>query len=1029
VSNQVNYRIRVSSWATAVVCALSLVSLLTSHTAAQSREPKRVLLLLEEDVHWPAFRLIDENLRTVLRGGSPSGIAIFSEHLDRAHFRDAAIQAEQVAWIQKKYANSNLDLVIAVGEVPAGLFPDVPLLFLSADPRRKLPDTVTTASSVTSVWVSTDAQKTLELAQGLQPNARQIIVIGDGSPSELAILTRLRRLYPTSAGNMPITYVTNPAMPEICHRVSELSNDTIVIFTELSRDDQGRPLIPADVVRRIAAVSGAPLYILADSFAGTGAVGGYVASFAEVGKAGGQLGLRILAGEHPKDITVPNVYLFDWRQLRRWKIPEQSLPSDSVILNRQPSIWELYRYYVFVGIFLCIAQTLLILALLWQRANRKKAQRAFVDLRAFEKMLSTLSATFINLPEGKVEETIEKSLSEIAKFLKLDRISLFDYIPDDTEFRIAISWKGEGIDAPPSVIGINQLPFWRDALMRGGEVLVSDLDSLPAGALFEREFLRKLGTVSVATLPLMGGGKILGGISFVSTTRRVDWTEELVEELKLLAEIFSNALLRKRARDSQFRYAAIVESSNDAIVSKNVDGIILSWNAAAERLFGYSESEAVGQSIMMLVPPELHEEEHYLLRRLRAGERVEHYETVRVTKGGEKVIVSLTLSPVTDSAGKIIGFSKIARDITDQKRAEQGLRESEERFRLVANTAPVLIWMSGVDKLCNFFNQCWLDFTGRSLSEEIGEGWVSGVHPEDVERCLKVYSSSFDARIDFEMEYRLRRFDGEYRWIVDYGVPRIESDGKFCGYIGSCVDITERKISEASLQSLTGRLIHVQEAERTRIARELHDDFNQRLALHCIEIEQLRKRFPEKAAEERAMLGRMLQRTKGMSADIRSLSHELHSSRLEFIGLVPALSGLCKEMAEKYKIEVQFTGCEVPSNIPNDIALCLFRVTQEALGNVVKHSQTNQASVELSLNAGGVSLRIADNGVGFEPDANNPGPGIGLVGMAERLRLVGGKFAVRSERSRGTEIFAGVPLPSSAQGERATTVAAGGLQS
>jgi PAS domain S-box-containing protein len=1029
VSTQTNHWSRVFYLGAAAARVLFLVAIVTSLSAGQSVERKKVLILMQEDVNWPAFRLIDENIRAAFRNGSPAGIVVFSEHLDRSHFRDPAIQAEQLAWIKKKYSNSSLDLVITVGEVPPGLFPAVPLLFLSADPRRKLPDTVTSAPNVASVWVSTDAQKTLELAQKLQPDARRIVVIGDDSPSEDTILTRLRRLYPTSAGKMSITYVSNPAVPEICHKVSELSNDAIVIFTVLSRDDEGRPLISAEVVPRIAAASGAPVYVLADSLTGTGAIGGYVASFADVGKAGGQLGLRILAGEHPQDITVPNVYLFDWRQLRRWKIPEQALPSGSVVLNRQPSIWESYRYYVLVGIFLCIAQTLLIMALLWQRASRRKAQQAFIDLRAFEKILSKLSAIFINLPERAIEATIQKSLREIAEFLKLDRISLFDYFPEDTEFRVAISWKREGVDAAPAVIGVNQLPLWRDAMMRGDEVLLSDLNALPSEALLEREFLGELGMVSVATLPLTGGGKILGGISFVSTTRRVDWTDELVEELKLLAEIFSNALLRKRARDSQFRYAAIVESSNDAIISKSLDGIILSWNAAAERLFGYPESEAVGQPIMILVPPELHEEERHLLLQLRAGERVEHYETVRVTKRGEKVIVSLTLSPVTDSAGKIIGFSKIARDITDQKRAEQVLRESEERFRLVANTAPVLIWMSGVDKLCNFFNQCWLDFTGRSLTEEIGEGWFSGVHPEDVEHCLKVYTASFDARIDFEMEYRLRRFDGEYRWVVDYGVPRIESDGKFCGYIGSCVDITERKSSEASLQSLAGRLIHVQEEERTRIARELHDDFNQRLALHCIEIEQLRKRFPEKAAEERAMLGRMLQRTKGMSADIRLLSHELHSSRLEFIGLVPALNGLCKEIAEKYRIEVRFTGCEIPSNIPKDVALCLFRVTQEALGNVVKHSQTNRASVELSLNAGGVSLRIADNGVGFEPDASNPGPGIGLVGMAERLRLVGGKFAVRSERDRGTEIFAGVPLPGISHAERATTVAAGGLQS
>jgi PAS domain S-box-containing protein len=1029
VSNQSSQCARLSSLVAVIVRTLCLVLILTSLCAAQSNEHKKVLILLEEDISWPAFRLIDENIRAVLRGGLPGRIQIFGEHLDVGHFPDPAIQAEQLAWIKKKYADSGLDLIITVGDVPPGLFPGVPLLFLSDDPSRKLPDSVSSATSAASVWASIDAQKTLELAQQLQPAARRIIVIGDDSPSEDTILARLRRLYPSSAGGVPITYVTNPSVPEICHRLSEMGADTIVIFTALSRDELGRPLISAHVVPQLAAASGAPLYVLADNFVGTGAVGGYVVSFAEVGRAGGQLGLRILAGEHPQDITVPNVYLFDWRELRRWNIPDSALPSGSVVSYRRLSPWESYKDYILAGVLLCVAETLLILGLLRQRAKRKKAQQSVVNLMAFEKMLSQLSATFINLPEGQVETTIEKSLKEIGEFLGLNRITLFDYSPKDKELKTTMSWRGEGVEAPPAALSTDRLPMRRDALLRGEAVLLSDLDSLPEAALAEREYLKQLGTVSVATLPLMSGGEVFGGISFVSTTRRVRWTEDLVEELKLLAEIFSNALMRKRAQDAQFRYAAIVESSNDAIVSKNLDGIIVSWNAAAERLFGYLESEAVGQSIMVLVPHELRVEEALLLRRLRAGERVEHHETVCIAKGGRRVAVSLTISQVPDSAGKTIGFSVIARDITDRKRAEQVLRESEERFRRVADTAPVLIWMSGTDKLCSFFNQGWLDFTGRSLEDEAGEGWVSGVYPEDVQRCLDLYSASFDARIDFEMEYRLRRFDGEYRWVVDYGVPRFESDGAFCGYIGSCVDITERKSSTESLKALTGRMIHAQEEERARIARDLHDDFSQRLALQCIELEQMRKNLPESELEGRARLQKLLKGTKSMSADIRSLSHELHSSRLEFIGLLPAVSGLCNEIAEKYKIEVQFTGGEVPFNVPKDIALCLFRVTQEALGNVVKHSQTNRTIVELDMNASGVSLRVTDNGRGFDPGAANPDAGIGLLGMTERLRLVGGKLSIRSELMRGTEILAEVPLPAIASQGRAATMAAGGQQS
>ncbi len=360
-----------------------------------------------------------------------------------------------------------------------------------------------------------------------------------------------------------------------------------------------------------------------------------------------------------------------------------------------------------------------------------------------------------------------------------------------------------------------------------------------------------------------------------------------------------------------------------------------------------------------------------------------------------------------------VPFMVLAALVEERKKDEQVLRESEKRFRLVADTAPVLIWMSGTDKLRNFLNQGWLKFTNRTIEEELGEGWVLGVHPEDVRRCVEIYSTSFDARVDFEMEYRLRRFDGEYRWMVDYGVPRFESDGKFCGYIGSCVDITDRKTFVETLHGLTGRLIRVQDEERTRIARELHDDFSQRLALLGISLGQLWKTLPESAIEERAKLEEMLRGTKELSSDLHSLSHQLHSSKLEHVGLVPALTSLCKEISEKYRLAVYFTKSDLNLKIPKDVALCLFRITQEALGNVVKHSQATGVHVELGANAGGVSLRIRDDGTGFDTEHRKPEAGIGLIGMQERIRLIGGRFLLTSGPRQGTEILVEVPLHSS----------------
>jgi PAS domain S-box-containing protein len=149
-----------------------------------------------------------------------------------------------------------------------------------------------------------------------------------------------------------------------------------------------------------------------------------------------------------------------------------------------------------------------------------------------------------------------------------------------------------------------------------------------------------------------------------------------------------------------------------------------------------------------------------------------------------------------DERGKPVLARGVSRDVTERKIAEEELRESEARFRTVANAAPVMIWMSGPDKLCTFFNKGWLDFTGRSPEQELGNGWAEGVHREDIDRCLDVYQNSFNARESFTMEYRLRRSDGEYRWLLDSGTPRFASDGAFLGYIGSCIDITERKAAE-----------------------------------------------------------------------------------------------------------------------------------------------------------------------------------------------------------------------------------------
>ncbi|MFZ3329701.1 MAG: PAS domain S-box protein [Candidatus Acidiferrales bacterium] len=496
------------------------------------------------------------------------------------------------------------------------------------------------------------------------------------------------------------------------------------------------------------------------------------------------------------------------------------------------------------------------------------------------------------------------------------------------------------------------------------------------------------------------------------------------------AEREREQLVRQQAAmQARLRLAAIVESSDDAIIGKDMNGIITEWNNGAERLYGYPAAEVIGKPVSLLVPPECSDDLADTMAMLRRGQIVKNRESQRQTKDGTRIHVSLTMSALRDLEGRIVGVSTIARDVSERKRQEIALRESEGRFRLVADTAPVLIWMSDPDKLCTFFNQCWLDFTGRSMEQELGSGWVAAVHPEDLARVLGIYSSAFDARVDFEMEYRLKRFDGKYRWIVDYGVPRFESDGAFCGYIGSCVDITDRKLAAESLEELSGRLITAQDEERTRIARELHDDFSQRLALQGIGLAQLWKKMPESDVAERAKVQELLKGIQEISSDMHSLSHQLHSSKLEHVGLAPALMGLCEELSSRFKVQIKFTDNGLSSGIPKDVGLCLFRIAQEALGNVVKHSGAKEAHAELCGTRNEIRLRIVDTGFGFDPDLRNGNAGLGLVSMRERLRLVGGRLSVQSAPMQGTEILAEVPLAVPANEAHVRVMTSGGITS
>jgi len=365
-----------------------------------------------------------------------------------------------------------------------------------------------------------------------------------------------------------------------------------------------------------------------------------------------------------------------------------------------------------------------------------------------------------------------------------------------------------------------------------------------------------------------------------------------------------------------------------------------------------------------------------------------------------------------------IPFMVLSALAEEHEQAAQVVRESEERFRLVANTAPVMIWMAGTDRLCTYVNQPWLEFTGRPLEAELGNGWVENVHPEDLSSCMHTYTEAFDRRESFQMEYRVRRHDGKYRWVSDIGVPRFNPDHFFAGYIGSATDVTERKLAEESLADVGRRLIEAHEEERTWIARELHDDVNQRMALLAIELDRWNQQLPPSAVEFHDHIHHASQRLSGIAADIQALSHRLHSSKLEYLGIVAAAKSFCKELSEQHKVEIDFNHTAIPGSVPKEISLCLFRVLQETLQNGVKHSGVQHFKVELCGTEGEIQLTVSDLGVGFDPQDAIHHRGLGLISMRERMLLVSGEISIKSQPGGGTTIHARVPFDSRSDSAR-----------
>ena len=291
--------------------------------------------------------------------------------------------------------------------------------------------------------------------------------------------------------------------------------------------------------------------------------------------------------------------------------------------------------------------------------------------------------------------------------------------------------------------------------------------------------------------------------------------------------------------------------------------------------------------------------------------------------------------------------------------------------------------------------------------------FASHIHPDDLELVFALRGNHYQPDQHYYFELRMLAKDQRIVWIRILAEV-VDGPNKHSRMRGLMIDITDRKRSEETLRELGGRLISVQEEERRRLARELHDDVNQRMAMLSIQLVQLQQDLP-KSRDFSHRVQNLQEQVQEISKDINRLSYRLHPSKLDHLGLGPAVESLCAELKESGKLQIRFQQARVPAKLPQNVTLCVFRIAQEALCNCIKHSGAQAVEVLLQKTTNEIHLSVSDNGCGFDLESELASKGLGLISMRERLRLVDGRIQIHTRPLRGTRVEVSVPLTSAVE--------------
>jgi PAS domain S-box-containing protein len=654
--------------------------------------------------------------------------------------------------------------------------------------------------------------------------------------------------------------------------------------------------------------------------------------------------------------------------------------------------------------------------------------REFEEMIRFEKVLSEISTRLVHLPVDQIEREIEMGLRRVVKFLGVDRGSVYIFSGDRTRIFRKYFWGMEGIPESAPVLEDQKFPWLSRKLQKGEMLVIPRVDDLPQEAARDREELKKFRNLSSLVIPLAVGKNLFGAVTFGAVRTERNWPEGLIQRVRLVGEIFASALARKQSeealRQAELEYRTVAEFTYDWEYWSNPDGTIRYMSPSCRRITGYSPEEFVNRPSIIreiILPIDRGAwDQHF--RESRRGVP-SHEIQFRIRKpDGQVRWIEHACQSVRSPQGEFLGYRVSNRDVTERRMAEEAARKKDESLAEAQRIAHMGNWHWNIET-----NElAWSDEVYRIfglLPQEFGatyDAFLEFVHAGDREVVKEAVARSLaDPSILYGIEHRVVRPDRSERVVHERGEVTFDDGGRPIRMIGTVQDITERKRAEELIQRsqeelrrLSVQLLSVQEEERKRIARELHDGIGQSLSAMKFLLEN-RLHWMEKNSPPGNLrdLESMVPMIRNAIEEVRRIQSDLRPPILDDLGILATISWFCREYQGIYgSIRVQRQVEVEEDEVPPPLKTVIYRVLQEAMNNVAKHSQATKILLSLRKVDDCLELVIQDNGVGVELDRiisrKSEKYGFGLSSMRERTELSGGFFSVQSGKGKGTTIQA-----------------------